>query len=77
MEYHRDTEMSLVPTTPNLNLSAEESWLGVLTILEQNITWVVERGGERSTPPGHEFVHTLETDSEVEFEHLPQICPQS
>ena len=26
---------------------------------------------ERSTPPGHEFVHTQETDSEVEFEQLP------
>ena len=35
-----------------------------------------ERVGEESTPPEHEFVHTLETDSEIEFEWFPQpqIC---
>ena len=53
--------MSLVLITPDLNLSAEEPWLGALTILEQVITQVVERVHEKSTPPGQEFVHTLET----------------
>ena len=71
MKYQRETEMSLVSITPDLNLSTEESWLGALTILEQVITKVVERVGEKSTPPGHEFIHTLETDSEIECEQLP------
>ena len=71
MEYQRDNEMSLVSITPDLNLSVEEPWLGVLTILEQVITQVVERVGEKATHPGHEFVHTPEMDSEIEFEHLP------
>ena len=66
----RDTETSLVSITPDLNLSVEELWLGALTILEQVITQVVERVGEKSTPPGLEIVHTLETDSEMEFKQL-------
>ena len=61
--------MSPVPVTPDLNLSVEESWLGALTILEQ-IIQVVERVGEKSAPPGHDFEHTLETNSEIEFEKL-------
>ena len=70
MEHQRDTEMLLVPITPNLNPSVEESWLGALTILEQVITQVIEKVGEKSTPPEHDFVHTLETDSEMEFKQL-------
>ena len=63
--------MSLVPTTPNLDQSAEESWLGALKIPEWVITQVVKRVGEKSTPPGHEFVCTPETYSEMKFKQLP------
>ena len=71
MEYQRETEISLVPTTPDLNLSMEECWLGALTIPEQVIMQVVERVGKKSTPPMHKFVHTLKTDSEMELQQLP------
>ena len=71
MEYQTDIETSLIPITLNLDPSAEESWLGALTIPEQVITQVIERVGEKSTPPEHEFVHMLETDSEMEIEQLP------
>ena len=77
MEYPRDTEMSIVHITPDLNLSVEESWLGALTILEQVITQVIKRVSEKSTPPEHEFVHTLEADSEMEFEQLPPTLDMS
>ena len=77
MEYQIDTETLLVPITPDLNLSVEESWLGALTILEQVIIQVIERVGEKSIPPEHEFVHALETDLELEFEQLPPTLDMS
>ena len=71
MEYPRDTVMSLVHITPDLNPSVEESRLGALTILEQVITQVIEKVGGKTTPFEHELVHTPETDSKMEFEQLP------
>ena len=70
MEYPRDAAMSLLHITPDLNLSVEESRLGALTILEQVITQVIKKVGEKTSPLEHEPVHTLETDSKMEFEQL-------
>ena len=56
--------MSLVP-----NLNVEKSWLGALTIIEQVITQVIERVGQKSL--GYKLVHIPETDSAMEFKQLP------
>ena len=77
MEYPRDTEMSLVHITPDLKPSVEESRLGALTMPEHAITQVIERVGEKSTPPEHEIVHTLETDTEMESQQLPPTLDMS
>ena len=74
MEYSRDTKKSV---TLGLNPNAEESRLGALTILEQIITQVIEKVGGKITPLQHELVHTLETDSEMEFEQLPPTLDMS
>ena len=54
--------------TPDLELSVEDQhWLGTLTCLEQVLTQVIERVGEKPTPPIQgtltESINTLETNS--------------
>ena len=65
--------MSLVHITPYLSLSAEESRLGALKILEQIIIQVIEKVGGKTILLEHELVHTPETDSKMEFKQLPQL----
>ena len=79
MEYQEDAEMSPIPITPDLKPSAQDKhWLGTLTILEQVLTQVTERMGEKPTTPEHgtftESINTQETDLKIESEQ-PALIP--
>ena len=67
MEYQQEAEMSPIPRTPDLELSLEDKYqLGALTFLEQVLTQVIGRVGEKPTSPAHGILtgsrNTLETD---------------
>ena len=66
--------MASILRTPDLELRVEDQYqLEALTFLEQVIMHVMERVGEKSTPPEYEFLHAPETNLSIrEFKQLPQ-----
>ena len=70
MEYLKDTEMSL---TPGLNMVIEELRSGILMILEQIITQVIEKVDGKTIFFEPELVHTPEINSERELPPTPDI----
>ena len=64
-----------MPQAPGLNPVIDELRSGALMILEQIITWVIEKVYGRIIFFEQEPMHSLETDSEKELPPAPDMPP--